>query len=118
FAKPIAYYQLHSFNHWPYQCRSEPFSWATARAASGPSTSRTRSPASSSTGTPSVSALSYLEPGLSPATTKLVFFDTEDVTLPPSPVTASLASSRVSPSSDPVSTMDRPASGRPAPPAV
>src|SRR5262249_46881958 len=85
---------------------------AAARAASGPASRRVRSPGSSSLGTPSATALSYLEPGLSPATTKSVFFDTEDATLPPRPVTASLASSRVRPASVPVITTVTPASGR------
>src|SRR5262249_34591965 len=53
---------------------------AAARAASGPASRRVRSPGSSSVGTPSAMALSYLEPGFSPATTKSVFFDTEDAT--------------------------------------
>jgi len=34
-------------------------------------------------GTPSVSALSYLLPGLSPAIRNAVFLDTDAVTLPP-----------------------------------
>src|SRR5215468_3745335 len=93
--------------------------WAAAPAAAGPSSRRRRSPASSRTGTPSVSALSYFDPGLSPATTKLVFFDTEDAVLPPSAVTASAAWSRVNPASVPVITTMTPASGgsAPAPPA-
>ena len=53
--------------------------------ASGPCSSRTRKAASSRTGTPSSTALSCLEPAFSPATTKLVFLDTEEVTLPPAP---------------------------------
>src|SRR5436190_8827595 len=85
---------------------------ATALAASAPSASRTCRPASSSTGTPSESALSYLLPALSPATTKSVFFDTDDATLPPRPVISSLASSLVRPGRVPVSTTVTPASGR------
>src|SRR5262249_6843583 len=77
---------------------------AAARAAWGPSSSSTRNPAPSSTGTPSARALSYFEPGLSPATTKLVLADTEEATLPPSAVTAPPASSRLSPASGPVTT--------------
>src|SRR5262245_44140380 len=56
---------------------------AASPAAAGPSESSTRRPASSRTGTPSDAALSSFEPGLSPATTKLVFFDTEPDTFPP-----------------------------------
>src|SRR6185437_13370594 len=56
---------------------------APFRAASGPSASSTAKPAGARPGTPTCSALSYLEPGLSPATTNEVFFDTEPVTLPP-----------------------------------
>src|SRR6266480_236166 len=89
---------------------------ATARAASAPSVSRTCRPASSHTGTTSESALSYLLPALSPATTKSVFFDTDDATLPPRPVISSLASSLVRPGRVPVSTTVTPASGRASPP--
>src|SRR3984957_11331229 len=71
-------------------------------AASGPWSSRTRKAASSRIGTPSSTALSYLEPAFSPATTKLVFLDTEEVTLPPACRTASAASSRLSSASVPV----------------
>src|SRR5579875_105302 len=66
---------------------------ARAAAAAGPSRSSTASPSSPRTGTPSACALSSLEPGLSPATTKLVFFDTEPATFPPSSVIAWVASS-------------------------
>ena len=69
--------------------------WAAALAASGPSASSTRRPSSSSTGTPSEAALSSFEPGLSPATTKPVFFETEPETLPPSASMAAAASSLV-----------------------
>jgi hypothetical protein len=48
-------------------------------------------PSSSSTGTFNGTALSYFEPGLSPTTTKSVFFDTEPLTLPPATSTASVA---------------------------
>ena len=58
--------------------------------------------------------MSYLEPAFSPATTKLVFLDTEEVTLPPAWRTASPASSLVIPSSVPVITTDTPASSRAA----
>src|SRR4029079_3619786 len=67
---------------------------AAARAASGPSARRTSKPASSRIGTPSDCAFSNLDPGLSPTTTKSVFFDTEPVTLPPRTLTASPAPSR------------------------
>src|SRR5260221_14253465 len=68
---------------------------AASAAAAGPSTSSTARPASSRTGTPSEAALSSLEPGLSPATTKLVFLDTEPDTFPPLASMASAASSLV-----------------------
>src|SRR3954453_17986309 len=45
--------------------------------ASGPASSRRRKPSSSSTGTPSCTALSYLLPGASPAMTKEVFLLTD-----------------------------------------
>ena len=57
---------------------------ACSRAASGPSANNTLKPSSSRTGTFRETALSYLEPGESPTTTKPVFFDTEPETLPPS----------------------------------
>ena len=60
------------------------------------------------TGTSSCTALSYLEPGDSPTTTKEVFFDTEPATLPPREVIASAAESRVKPSSEPVTTTRQP----------
>ncbi len=60
--------------------------------------------------------MSYFDPGLAPATTKSVFFDTEPATFPPRRCTASAASSLVSPSSVPVITTVTPASG-PAPAA-
>src|ERR1700689_1310387 len=63
---------------------------------------------------PSSTALSYLEPAFSPATTKLVFLETEDETLPPAARTASAASSRLRPGSVPVITTVTPASTRPA----
>ena len=58
-----------------------------------PSDSSTASPASSSTGTPRDSALSSFDPAFCPATTKLVFFETEPDTLPPCSAMASAASS-------------------------
>src|SRR6202012_2692711 len=82
------------------------------RTASGPSDNRVLKPASSRIVTPTSTALSYLEPGLSPATTKPVFFDTDPVTLPPAARTASAASSRLSSGSDPVITTVTPASRR------
>src|SRR5262249_32175787 len=105
--------------------RAQPDGWpssagafsATARAASAPSATSTRSPASSSTGTPSESALSCLLPAVSPATTKSVFFDTQDATLPPRPVISSLASSLVRFGSVPVSTTVTPARGRASAPS-
>src|SRR6266571_3218161 len=90
---------------------------ATFRAASGPWLSSSSNPASESTGTPNWTALSYFDPGLSPATTKSVFFDTDPVTFPPRSWTASFAESLLYPSSDPVMTTVTPASGR-GPPAV
>src|SRR5690606_39629251 len=45
--------------------------------------------------TPSLTALSYFDPGLSPATTTLVFFETEEVIFPPRALTAAAALSRV-----------------------
>jgi hypothetical protein len=63
---------------------------------------------------PSSTALSYLEPAFSPATTKSVFLDTEDVTLPPACRTASAASSRLKPASEPVITTETPARTRAA----
>src|SRR6202034_1511668 len=60
---------------------------------------------------PSASARSYLDPGLAPATTKPVFFDTEPDTFPPRVVIASAAASLVRPASVPVMTTVPPASG-------
>src|ERR1700684_1497785 len=87
---------------------------ALSRAASGPWLSSTSRPVSSSTGTPRASARSYLDPGLAPATTKPVFFDTEPDTFPPRVVIASAASPLVRPDSVPVMTTVTPASGPPA----
>ena len=67
---------------------------ARSAAASGPSSRSTRKPSSSRIGTFNDTALSYFDPGVSPTTTKLVFFDTLPVTLPPRAVIASVASSR------------------------
>jgi hypothetical protein len=86
---------------------------ATAAAAPAPSESNTSRPLSSSTGTPSVCALSSFDPAFSPATTNRVFFETEFYTLPPSSSMAAAASSRVRPGMVPVSTTVIPAS-RPA----
>src|SRR4051812_33726426 len=77
---------------------------ATSVAASGPFSSRTANPASSRRGTPSLTALSYLDPGLSPKTTNPVFLDTELDTLPPRACTAAVAESRLWLSSEPVIT--------------
>src|SRR6185437_8171972 len=79
-------------------------------AGGGPSASRRTKPASSRIGTPSCSALSALVPAFSPTTTKSVFFDTEPEALPPRLRTASFASSREKPVSEPVTTTVRPAS--------
>src|SRR5690606_4148132 len=94
--------------------RPVPQSWgvvARARAASGPSSRRTWKPASSRTGTPRDSALVAFDPGLSPQTTKSVFFDTELVAFAPRVTRASCAWSRVKSASDPVTTTLSPASG-------
>ncbi len=56
-----------------------------SRRAAGPFSSSAVKPASSSTGTPSCSALSALEPAFSPTTTKSVFLETEPAALPPRP---------------------------------
>src|SRR5262245_58189890 len=85
---------------------------ATSRAASGPRSRSTRRPSSSRTGTPSETALSYLDPGDSPATRKSVFLETEPVTLPPRSPSASLTSSREKVSSEPVTTTVIPSSVR------
>ena len=66
--------------------------------------SSSRNLASSMTSTPSCSALASLVPGLSPASTYVVFFDTLPVTLPPRARISAVASSRVKPSSVPVMT--------------
>ena len=52
--------------------------------------------------------MSYFDPGASPATTNEVFFDTEPAALPPRTMMASLASSRLNPVNDPVTTIDSP----------
>src|SRR4029450_10072987 len=84
---------------------------ATLPAASEPRSNKTsKASAPLSTGTFSSTALSYFDPGDSPTTTKLVFFDTEPATLPPRDVMASTAESRVYPSREPVTTIDRPVS--------
>ena len=67
--------------------------------------------ASSSTATPRLSAFVSFDPAFAPATTKLVFFETEPVTLAPSAFSAAPASSRVRFSSVPVSTNVSPSSG-------
>src|SRR5699024_6011296 len=81
---------------------------AAAVAAWGPSSSSVRNPASSSTGTPSCTAFSYLEPGAYPATTNAVFFETDPAARPPRAMIASFASSREMVGNDPVTTMDKP----------
>src|SRR4029453_1584488 len=84
---------------------------ATLLAASGPcSSSTSKASAPLSTGTFSSMALSYFDPGESPTTTNLVFFDTEPATFPPRALMLSAAESRVYPSSEPVTTTDTPAS--------
>src|SRR5207247_8833378 len=55
---------------------------------------RFRNSFSSMISTPSCTALSYLVPGFSPATTKSVFFETLDVTLAPAASSAAMPSSR------------------------
>src|ERR1039458_6782334 len=90
---------------------------ACSAAAAGPLSSSTRKEASSRTGTPSVSALSYLLPGLSPAIRNAVFLDTDEVTFPPRACTAAAASSRRDPSGRPVMTPLPPDSGGPPPSA-
>src|SRR5690606_24747723 len=67
--------------------------------------------ASSQTSMPSSSALASLEPAASPATTKLVFFDTLPAALAPSASSFSLASSRLIEDRVPVSTTVMPSSG-------
>src|SRR6185312_13055053 len=74
-----------------------------------PFSSIARRAASSSVLTPSCTALSSFDPASSPATTKLVFFETEPETLPPAASMRSLASSRVRVGSVPVRTKVRPA---------
>ena len=64
--------------------------------------------------TPSCSALASLVPGLSPASTYVVFLDTLPVTLPLRAVIAAAASSRVKPSSVPVRTNVSPTKRAPA----
>src|SRR5699024_6419865 len=81
---------------------------ATAPAASAPCSSRTAKPSASRIGRFRLTALSYLDPGESPTTTKSVFLDTEEADLPPRDTIASVIESRVQPGSDPVVTIDRP----------
>src|SRR6185437_5218314 len=83
---------------------------ATSRARSGPSFSSTRKPSSSRIGTSSETALSYLDPGASPTTTNAVLAEIDPAALAPRSSSAAFASSRENPVSDPVTTMDRPAS--------
>src|SRR4029453_1014863 len=54
----------------------------SANAASGPPDSSVSNPASSKIGTPSCTALSCFDPGLSPTTTKSVFWDPHPGPLP------------------------------------
>src|SRR6478752_9941731 len=68
-------------------------------------------PASSRISVPNDSAFANFEPGLSPATTKSVFLETELTTLPPADLTSAAASSRVSSGRVPVRTMVLPFSG-------
>src|SRR3984957_18973509 len=89
----------------PDEIQQADLPWAgsgPAVSASGPSASRVWRPASSRIRMPSSTALSYLEPAFSPATTKLVFLETEDETLPPAARTA--ATMRPRPGSVPVIT--------------
>ena len=67
------------------------------------------------TSTPSVRALLSLDPALSPATTKSVFFETLDAALPPASFTACSAPLREKPASVPVMTTVLPARGNSAP---
>src|SRR3954468_14152410 len=85
---------------------------SATQTPSGPLFSSRRKPSSSRIGTPSSTALSYFDPGESPATTYAVFFDTELAAFPPRATMASLASSRENTVSDPVTTIDRPSSVR------
>src|SRR5207244_2905819 len=66
--------------------------------------SRFRNSFSSTISTPSWTALSYFDPGFSPATTKSVFFETLEVTFAPAPSAARWASSRDIASSPPALT--------------
>src|SRR5699024_12307722 len=73
-----------------------------------PVSNRVLNRSSSSTGTPSDSALSSFDPALSPATTSAVFFDTELAALPPADRIASFIPSRVSVDTEPVFTIVSP----------
>src|SRR4030095_11652184 len=79
--------------------------------ADQPAPRRARSVASSTTSTPSSFALSSLLPASVPATTKLVFFDTEPDTLPPASRIICFARSRSSVGNVPVRTIVFPARG-------
>ena len=79
-------------------------------APSRPSASSRSEPRLVEHGTPSCSAFWSFDPGMAPATTAEVFFETEPVTLPPRVSIAALASSRLKPSSVPVTTTVTPAS--------
>src|SRR3954470_13793079 len=78
----------------PTGCHSSEVT-ASSVAASGPFSSRTPNPASSRRGTPSLTALSYFDPGVSPNTTNPVFLDTELDPFPPRFWTAAVAESRL-----------------------
>src|ERR1700729_2942008 len=62
--------------------------------------------------TPSSTALSYFDPGESPATTQSFFFAPDPAALPPRVRIASLASSREKPANEPVTTIVTPSSVR------
>lgn len=59
-------------------------------------------------GTPSERALSNFEPALSPATSAVVFFETDPATFAPREIAAAVASSRVKSGTDPVMTIVAP----------
>ena len=74
-----------------------------------PHCSSSRNSCSESTGTPSSCALRSLLPAFSPATTYVVFFETDEAALPPNDSIFSVASSRVNRLSAPVRTKVLPA---------
>ena len=85
----------------------------TASLSPGTSSTSTRYCSSFSTGTPSSWALRSLEPAASPATTALVFLDTDPDTLAPRASSFSPASLREADSSSPVRTRSSPPAGPP-----